>query len=342
MTINERRVFLWEVCPSILDGVLISRGNINKKLENDIIVSRGLEKCLRIPKRLRVMGDSGAFLYKHKSEPPYSPKELLEWYLKLGFSIGAHPDHFSKPIKLVWSEKGERHEYLITKEEAERRRKLTLDLAEETIEYLRSSKFESLEVIGVAQGWDINSYRDSIQKLISMGYSHIGIGGVAKATSKQVKDIVSAARQEILRHNKNIKLHVFGIARIGLIPFLAAYGVTSIDSATWYRASWIRGQFYYYDGKNWSSHDVRRFDYRKYKQDPPIPNCNCPICEAIGFDEEGICWTRRFGTGRRNVSRGFHNLYHFYNFFRTLVKKSAPIQESMSGYVNKPLDNLGQ
>ena len=91
--------YLWEVF-HCMDGILISRGYVTKKLEESIMRHGGIRNFLRWSGL--IIGDSGAWLYKNDDEPPYSVKELLEYYVKLKIPVGAHLDHaIFKQLKLM-------------------------------------------------------------------------------------------------------------------------------------------------------------------------------------------------------------------------------------------------
>lgn len=87
---EPREQYLWEIF-QCTDGILLSKGYVTPKLEENIAKYEGIHEFLRWKGPL--IGDSGAWLYKYENEPPYSVRELLDYYIKLKLHVGAHLDH---------------------------------------------------------------------------------------------------------------------------------------------------------------------------------------------------------------------------------------------------------
>jgi tRNA-guanine family transglycosylase len=316
--IGGKRTYLWELAQPF-DGLILSRAYVDNKLERDVAAAGGVKKYFRIPEGVKVMSDSGAFTWRHLHRPPITPQELLEYYRKLGFDAGMHPDHISRPIKMVIKESGVKRVREITLEEARERFIISLEMAEETAKLLDSnSTYKGVEIYGVVQGWSPETYAECTRELLKMGYRRIAIGGLAIASTSEAAREIKAVMEVVKTINNQVIVHVLGVSRPSLIPLMAEQGVSSFDSATWLRAAWIRGAWFYHNRntKQLLSFSVKLFDPRLgYHKDPPLPPCNCPVCKAVGVDEEGIVWTRRYYGNQRNMSRGFHNLYAFYEWF---------------------------
>src|SRR5210317_1304024 len=58
--------------PPPYDGLLVTKSNINSNLEEKIIRLGGIHKYLRLPKKIPIMGDCGAFQFIDKESPPYT------------------------------------------------------------------------------------------------------------------------------------------------------------------------------------------------------------------------------------------------------------------------------
>ena len=158
-----------------------------------------------------------------------------------------------------------------------------------------------------------------------------------------------------------IGVHLFGIARENLFDKMVESGVTSFDSASPLRKAWtssignymlnrtlytaIRIPYPRDDeeilfNKVWEN--LRRFEEGSLNSDELIENlksyapqkitsreneikktllekpwekCDCPLCKEIGLH---ICIFRGC---ERNMRRGFHNVYHFYNLVRETVPR---------------------
>jgi hypothetical protein len=228
------------------DGVLISLTTVkNKKSKYQRILNEGIHKVLRLPQNFEIMGDCGAFGYIKENEPPFKTKETLEYYLSGGFNYGVSIDHLIIPAF------GRQNQF---------RWKLTIENAREMFELWQSKDryLNSIRIIGVAQGWDSQSYRDSVKELLRIGYDYIALGGIARAPtghdnnnnsnnssvdSKTVYNIVQAAWLEIStwmkETRKKVDLHVFGVARPELMYKISDFGVSSFDSASHLRKAWL-------------------------------------------------------------------------------------------------------
>jgi hypothetical protein len=239
-----------------LDGVLVSRVKImENKTKYQKILNEGVHSFLRLPKTFEIMGDCGAWGYIDQEEPPFKSKETLDYYVKCGFNYGVSIDHLIVPAH---------------KEEYQKRWELTLENAREMFELWQSRDIylQSIRMIGVAQGWDVESYRKAVRELLRTGYDYIGLGGLARApTGKEsekvdVKTLLNVVRgvwlevKKWMDETKNkIDIHVFGVARPQIIPELMKYGVTSFDSASFLRRAWLSAQNNYQtlDGKSYSA-----------------------------------------------------------------------------------------
>lgn len=246
--------YLWETFPC-MDGILFSKGYVTQKLEESIEKHGGIQNFLRW--KGPIIGDSGAWLYKNEDEPPYSVKELLDYYVRMKIPVGAHLDHMILKTVNVDGVKRE-----LTLEEKKKRWKITLDNARETIDLLEKEKFNHLQIIGVVQGWDVESYRVAARQLLEMGYDYLGVGGIARKPTSQLMKIVEAINKEIdklpsEKRNK-IKLHLFGFARLRLIPFLMSKRVVSFDTAAPLRQAWESGEHNYHFADPWRSYTAIR------------------------------------------------------------------------------------
>jgi len=246
--------YLWEVFPCC-DGILISRGYVDSELEESIVKHGGIGKFLRW--NGPIIGDSGAWLYKNEDEPPYSVRELLDYYVRLKIPVGAHLDHaIFKTVRV----NGVKRE--LTLEEKKRRWRINIENARETIELLNKERYNGLKIIGVVQGWDLDSYRKAARELLKMGYDYLGIGGIARRPTSQLMEIVEVVNKEIDRlpveKRRKIKIHLFGFARLHIIPKLMKMRVVSFDTAAPLRQAWESGEHNYHFANPWRSYTAIR------------------------------------------------------------------------------------
>ena len=127
-------------------------------------------------------------------------------------------------------------------DERSRRYNLTTKNAEDFFRGYRDGKY-SFTPIGAAQGWDPQSYAKSVQAYQDIGYEYIALGGLARSNNKEILAVLYEVNKI---RNKNIKLHIFGVARIDVIEKFLEYGVASADSAGMLRQAWLSSANNYY------------------------------------------------------------------------------------------------
>ncbi|MEE9302157.1 MAG: hypothetical protein V3U84_00080, partial [Thiotrichaceae bacterium] len=90
-----------------------------------------------------------------------------------------------------------------------------------------------------------------------MGYKHIAIGGLVPRSDDAILEILCAARHAIQSRTRgireNIWMHLFGILRPNIQPIFKDLGVSSFDSASYFRKAWLRSDQNYLapDGRSW-------------------------------------------------------------------------------------------
>jgi hypothetical protein len=217
--------------PPPYDGVLLSRAVLDESgSKYQAIQDVGsVHHYLRLPEGHQVMGDCGAFSYWKDPEPPYQTDEMLDFYQRMGFDIGVSIDH------LIFAE---------LEAEKERRWDLTQANAEEFLQRYRQGNY-SFTPMGVAQGWDADSYQRAARALVQMGYTHIAIGGLVRSQNTEIIRVLTAV-QEVLR--PGMQVHLFGVSRPDQVPTFMRLGITSFDSASRLRRAWMDGRRNYFLG----------------------------------------------------------------------------------------------
>lgn len=208
----------------IFDGMLVSKTVISPATEKRILSSGNVHTFFRLKQNVPVMGDCGAFSYRDAQIPPYTVEEILKYYETLGFTYGVALDHLIFPT--------------MSDDERRRRLKITLDNAQEFLDQRTALNYQVIPV-GIAQGWDAASRQNAIQQLLDMGYDHLAIGGMARSSDQEIREMLHAIHP-ILHGNLQVKmLHLFGVARLSLLPDLIRYGITSADSASPMRRAFL-------------------------------------------------------------------------------------------------------
>ena len=232
------------------DGILVSLGIFQKKLslsyngdEYEIKGKTKIKDYLKINKNsnLEVMGDCGAFSYVKEKEPPkpfYNIENIANLYQSLGFDYGVSVDHLAVDYILLKNLKtGKREKVILSTNEKDRRIDITLKNAVKFLDLHEKMDYTFVPV-GVAQGYDINTYKNSFKSLIDMGYNYIALGGLVQYRTKFIIKILEA----IQPYPKNISLHLFGVLRPEHLENFKKLGVNSFDSASFFRKAWLRSE----------------------------------------------------------------------------------------------------
>ena len=182
------------------------------------------------------MGDCGAFSYVQADAPPFAVAEILTYYEELGFTYGVSVDH------VVFG----------SMDAAERSRRVDLTLTNAR-EFLaqhreRGCKFTP---VGIIQGWDPDSRRQALEQLNAIGYNHFALGGMVRSSDKEIRATLEALYSIL---PPEAQVHIFGVARLSILPDLLRFGVTSADTA-----APIRRAFLGSGGDNYWLRDGRRY-----------------------------------------------------------------------------------
>jgi|SRR5581483_4500643 len=204
---------------------------------------------------LEVMGDCGAFSYINEDKPPpeYDTKLVADIYHNLNFDYGVSVDHMIPDFILKEDKKGKKRKIKLTAKQKEKRRQVSLDNAEEFLQYHKERNYAFIP-IGAAQGTDPIFYADSVYNLLEMGYKYIGLGSLVPKRDDEIVDILRAVKRVIDRHcnRQSIGIHLFGVLRIRKLAEFKSIGVTSFDSASYLRKAWLRSdQNYLAPDKSW-------------------------------------------------------------------------------------------
>ena len=258
----EHDVYAHQLFESPLyDGILVSLSIFESKIslkntncKTYTIRNRTkIKDYLKIPNdsSLKVMGDCGAFGYVTEREPPlpfYSVENVSDLYHKFGFNYGVSVDHLAVDYVMIKDVKlGKKVKKSLSTYEKNRRIKITLKNAEEFLKIHHEKQYGFIP-IGVAQGYTPITYKNSVVKLINMGYNHIALGGLIQYKSEFILDIL----KKIHPHTKDINVHLFGVLRPDYLDEFEKYGATSFDSASFLRKAWLRsGQNYLAPNGEW-------------------------------------------------------------------------------------------
>lgn len=215
------------------DGILVSRGIVgDHRFSGRYTAGQsmrfrrdGARKFLRFEggslTEKPIYGDCGAFSYVNEPEPPYTSQEILDFYIDADFTHGCSVDHvifdFDRDAKGM--EGGS--------EDARRRFEITLENASDFRALCR--RFPAFTPLGVVQGWSPESKAVAAEKLESMGYDYLAVGGMVPLNSNSIHICLEAIRKRI---RPSTRLHLLGFAKAEQIAEFTRYGIESFDSTS--------------------------------------------------------------------------------------------------------------
>jgi hypothetical protein len=246
------------------DGLLVSLAQIYtgkgalSRLDPDAGNRDDLRKAMKIPARILLLGDCGAFSYSSEPVPPFSPAQAARLYERFGFDAGASVDHIPLPEIVEQDRNGRQVRRRLSRDEQLSRMNLTIENADKFLAACRRHQY-SFVPFGVVQGIDVASYVESVNQYLGMGYRHIALGGLVPRADSEILDICCAVRKAIQSRTRtkkeNVWLHLLGVLRPKLQPLFRQLGVSSFDSASYLRKAWLRSDQNYLaaDGASWYS-----------------------------------------------------------------------------------------
>lgn len=290
------------------DGVLISKINIDQTQtrKQQILDAGGLHEFLRLPPNIPLYGDCGAFSYIQKDEPPYKTEEILEYYDKMGFDIGVSIDH------LIIGD--------ITKDKKKRqyRFNLTLKNAQDFLIKHKEGNY-NFKPSGIAQGWDVESYREAVSQLIEMGYKHISLGGLAYAKSEEILAVLIAIAPLLPEY---MEVHLFGAARLDSLQLYHQLGITSFDSTSYLKKAWggaSGGNYFTIDKKKYAAVRVPQADIKKNARIKELVHRGIgTLAEFKQLEEESLSRLRDFSKGIIDADSTIETVIKYDSYFETL------------------------
>lgn len=302
------------------DGLLVSKPIVDGRgsgaaghyssASRSRLYREGVQRFFRLDrsdKQVFTLGDCGAFTYFSEEEPPYSVDEVIDFYQGCGFDSGIAPDHIvfgfvregaSIPDDAV--------------PEWERRREITIANADK---FLRrhGERRCSFEPLAAAHGWSAASYTDSVERLQSMGYQRIALGGMVPL---KTPDIIASLKEIAGVLKEGTEMHLLGVTRTDDIPTFASLGVTSFDSTSPFRQSFKDDRDNYYTlDSTYVALRVPQVDGNAALK-RKIAAGRVDQRAAINLERECLSNLRRFDAGEVSVDSALASLVE-YEFFVT-------------------------
>lgn len=215
------------VSKAIVDGSVNGAGKYSLA-QRERLYRDGVRRFFRLPQGMEALGDCGAFNYVNEPRPPFTVDQVLDFYEGCGFDAGISIDHVILGFSPDASEKEVDPDWAA-------RRKISLKYAREFIARVDARR-ASIEPIGAAQGWSPKSFADSVQKLQSMGYQRIALGGMVALRTRDVLHCLEGISKVL---DPSTELHLLGITRVESMETFADYGVTSFDSTAPFKQAFM-------------------------------------------------------------------------------------------------------
>lgn len=217
------------------DGMLVSKGIVDGTGEGGRytlaqrhrLLREGVRAFFRLEGRpIETMGDCGAFSYVREERPPFSVREVIDFYVQCRFDYALSVDH------VILAFQAELDDALpgLAEVPAEwkTRQKITLELAEEFLR-LHDELGCTFTPVGVAQGWSPASYAAAVEELQKLGYRYVALGGMVPLKTPEI--LACLRRVERVRR-PDTQLHLLGVTRIEQVDEFSGLGVVSFDSTS--------------------------------------------------------------------------------------------------------------
>ncbi|SKC66381.1 tRNA-guanine transglycosylase DpdA [Krasilnikoviella flava] len=225
------------VSKAIVDGSVKGTGKYSESQRNRLY-RLGVQKFFRLPEDVVTLGDCGAFNYVDEDQPPYTVEEVLDFYIGCGFQAGVSIDH----VILAYDRDATE---ISAESEWKRRQSISLEFGDKFLA-ASQSYISEFEPVGAAQGWSPASYARSVKELQSMGYKRIALGGMVPL---KTNDILECLHEIDNVRAPGTEIHLLGITRVEAMTEFARHGVTSLDSTSPFRQSFMD------DRKNYHTDD---------------------------------------------------------------------------------------
>lgn len=215
------------VSKAIVDGSVKGSGKYSEP-QRARLYRLGVKRFFRLPEGVATLGDCGAFNYVTEEEPPYTVEEVLDFYVGCGFDAGVSIDHIILAYDSAASAATADPEWT-------RRQAVSLEFARRFWD--ASQQYAKHFVpVGSAQGWSPASYARSVAELQDMGYQRIALGGMVPLKTRDILDSLHAIDDV---RAQGTELHLLGITRIEAMDEFTRHGVTSFDSTSAFRQSFM-------------------------------------------------------------------------------------------------------
>lgn len=246
----------------VADGILISlaqyqttKGTFKKVNPTDIksLSPETVHEKYKLDDMQLVFGDCGAFTYVNQPQPTVTSEQVAAMYQLLGFDLGASVDHIPVSEIKINGKTQQLNEF-----QRKERVRITRDNAKEFIDLCKKRKY-SFAPVGIIQGLSPKSFGWQLIEYVEMGYRHVALGGLVPRSDAEIIKIIeeiNKVRKGLpKKKNASLWIHLFGVFRPKIQHIIRQSNISSFDSATYFRKSWLRADQNYMgaDGKWYSA-----------------------------------------------------------------------------------------
>tara|TARA_Y100000588_G_scaffold366806_1_gene432899 strand:+ start:289 stop:1614 length:1326 start_codon:yes stop_codon:yes gene_type:complete len=175
-----------------------------------------------------IFGDSGAFAYHKREDPPYTAEDMVDFYGDGQFTHGCSVDHII--FDFLEFDAAKEANYVSSEGASENKRRHDITLANANDFLTRSKRLgRQFTPLGVIQGWSPLSMAKAAKSLKTMGFNYLGIGGLVPLSIKQIKVALGAIFDEI---GTSVKIHLLGFAKADGISEFGKHNIASFDTTS--------------------------------------------------------------------------------------------------------------
>lgn len=236
-----------------------------------------------VPADKPMIWDCGAWSYRLKDEPDYTPQQcagLYQQYAPDGSMVIA-PDHM-----------------LIPGVDIERRRAINLRNAREFLDCFDPRHKPMATIHGVT----LEERVEMAVQLEGMGYRHLAIGGIAAQAAR--KELATEICETLRAAVPNVHLHALGLSSPEYAKRWKRIGIDTFDGSSHFKQAFTAGAFYTRVGAK-----LTKWQAARPGNDDCggiiAPLCYCKACTMLR--EDGVD-TRSYGSNETNMGRAAHNM----------------------------------
>jgi hypothetical protein len=310
------------VSKAIVDGTTEGAGKYSLP-QRHRLYRLGVRRFFRLDEtrwpRLETIGDCGAFSYVREEVPPYTVDEVIDFYEGCGFDFGISVDHVILGYLEPNGQKPQIDPDWVS------RQKLTLELARQ---FLRRHKARRCRFapVGVAQGWDPQSYASAVRKLQAMGYRRIALGGMVPLKTHQVLACLERVREV---RQRGTQLHLLGVTRSEYVTKFARLGVASFDSTSPFRQAFKDDKDNYHTSTNtFTALRVPQVDANP-RMKKLIQAGQIDQRTAMRLEAEALDALHSFGKGRLGLKRTLDAVLEYERLFDATKDQSEEYERTL-------------